>query len=304
VNMMMKLTVAFLATLAAADAAQAHGRRHIRRADYGYGNGYGYGGASSSSSAVFPIGTGAPSSSAAPSSVVVDTPLPSSTALPVEGTTGVPSLTGGFHVPFPSGTGVSFPVTGAVNATGTAPGEYIVHVTTETLTYTVGVGSTAHPVTTEIVQTSTETIYKTIVITAPGPAPTGVDSEGSVVPVEGPSGTTVISSTSTTTKFITVYPTPSGVPVDSEGSVVAPVPTGPAGECAPPLTVTITAKETITVTAGQEVPVTTAAPEATTSAVIVEVPSSTLAVPYPLGNSTVVVPNGSTGFVTFTKPVG
>lgn len=381
--MMMKLTVAFLATLAAADAAQSHGRRHIRRADYSYGNGYGHGSESSGLSAL-PVGTG--------SSAVVDTAAP----------TEVPSLTGGFEyptgpaggpsgsvdvpgtsgsvvvpdpatavvdstliafpstgipVPYPTGSGVSFPSTGIANTgtpdegqyvvtstiystqtftlTVTIPGEAdttklvtsvvpiataiitktsgvpdttevpvlsapiseIVHVITETLTYTVGVGSTAHPVTTEIVQTSTETIYQTIVVTVPAAEPTVVGSEDAVVS-EGPSGTTTVLSTSTTTKVITVYPVPAG---SSGASVALPISTGPAGECNPPVTQTVTVKETVTVTAGQEVPATTAKPDATNSAIDDLSSVSLSSVPYPLGNSTTVIP-ASTGFLTATKP--
>jgi hypothetical protein len=447
--MMMKLTVAFLATLAAADAAQAHGRRHVRRApqDYGYG---GYGGAESSgvSSAAFPLGTGSPSS------VIVETPAVSSTALPVEApSSSVPSVTGGFEyphgpagpsgtapgvpgpsgevpgpsgypvggpsgsagvpgpsghpvggpsgypvggpssvvvesvspssgvpalplttaapvesIPYPSGTGVAFPVTGVANTTAapgegeyivtstiystqiftltvtvpgeadatklitsvvpiatsictktsgvpdtvtapvaTAPVSEVVHVTTATLTYTIGVGSTAHPVTTEIVQTSTETIYKTIVVTQPAAPVSSVEAVGSVVPIETPTGTTVISSTSTTTKFVTVYPTPasSGYPVGAEGSVV-PVPAGASGECAPPLTETVTVKETVYVTAGYEAPATSALPADVTSAVVPGVPTGapvpSAPFPFPASNGTVAGP-APTGFLTQTKPV-
>jgi hypothetical protein len=59
--------------------------------------------------------------------------------------------------------------------------------------------------------------------------------------VATPTATTTISSTSTFTEIVTVYAVPS-----ESGSVVAAATTG-ISECAAPVTVTVTAQETVTV---------------------------------------------------------
>jgi len=182
---------------------------------------------------------------------------------------------------------------------------------TETLVYTVGVGSTAHPVTTEVVSTTTSTIYKTIVVTPPTGEKTAYP-EGK--PDESTS-TKTIKSTTTSTKYITVKPTPSGnVPVGQQGGK----PSGPAeGECAPPVTVTVTAKETVYVTKQQEKPKPTPSAEKPGSGYPTQPqkpsggagqpvkPSATPSPLYPIGNNgTHPYPAGPTGFKTSTKPSG
>ncbi|KAF2256389.1 hypothetical protein BU26DRAFT_20908 [Trematosphaeria pertusa] len=72
---MMKLTVAFLAALAAADAAHVHGR-HVRRDGYGYGGGYG-------ESSALPLTNGTTPAASTPAGI-------ESTALPAESSTGAP----------------------------------------------------------------------------------------------------------------------------------------------------------------------------------------------------------------------
>jgi hypothetical protein len=200
------------------------------------------------------------------------------------------------------------------------PVSEITHTITETLTYTVGTGENAHPTTTEITSTSTETIYKTMTITKDHASPTGAYEAGEEI-----TGTTTLLTTSTTTKYITVHPTPSKGAVESEVPSDS-YPTGPAappsneeGECKPqpPVTVTVTNQETVTVTVGQETPIAT---PASSAAVVTEapVPSSSAAVeseipvptsyvtvpviPYPAGNGTGAYPTAPTGFVTATKP--
>ncbi|ORY03947.1 hypothetical protein BCR34DRAFT_65207 [Clohesyomyces aquaticus] len=132
------------------------------------------------------------------------------------------------------------------------PASEITHKVTKTYTYTVGTGSVAHPTTTEVVETSTETVYKTIYLTKPA----GSIALPTATPAETLEGTTTVSSTSTTTKYITVYPTPAASSAEGLGSVVPTgpggvVPTGPAGgECLPPVTVTVTAQETVYVVSG------------------------------------------------------
>jgi hypothetical protein len=193
--------------------------------------------------------------------------------------------------------------------TSTAPASEITHKVTKTYTYTVGTGSVAHPTTTEVVETSTETVYKTIYLTRPAGStalPTGVATPAGTL-----EGTTTVSSTSTTTKFITVYPTPAASSAEGLGSVVPTgpggvVPTGPAGgECLPPVTVTVTAQETVYVTkdVNTEAPSATGIPVGGESTTALPAASSVASVPYPLGNST-LIPTGaaSTGFVTYTKP--
>lgn len=442
---MMKLTVAFLAALATADAAQAHGRRHHvrRQGDYGYGNG-GYGGGYPVNPP--PAGTGSPSSTAIPavpsdesstyppavetpavptppvvpsSSEGVDTsaiaigvssssiytefptfpgtgyPVPSppvesppvdSTGLPNFPGTGNSAFPTAYPTAYPTGSG-SFPVTDVANSTGSPDvttstiystqistvigcpqtvtdcpassthlvtsvvaiattvcpkttegpsstaipaneqGEEVIetsvteitHTITETLVYTVGTGPSAHPATTEVVSTSTETVYETVTITHPGSGATPTPGSSEEYPSgsgeeDYPEGTTTISSTSTTTKYITVYPSASGTPVDTEDSSAIPaVPTSGAGEgeeegeCAAPVTVTVTAQETVTVTATPDEPTpdvpATDVPSNTgevTSEYPVGTPSPS--VPYPFGNSTAYPTGGSTGFLTYTKP--
>lgn len=212
--------------------------------------------------------------------------------------------------------------------TSSVPVSEVTKKVTETLVYTVGVGSTAHPVTTEVVSTSTSTVYKTVVITLakPTPSPAGgypVGGQGSQ-PAGEETSTKTVKSTSTTTKYITVKPTPAStkVPVGTEGT---PVPGGPAGgeNCAVPTTVTVTAKETVYVTKGQEngkptpgapapgmpsAPAGPAYPEGTPVK-----PSGGAGMPvkpsakpsggmYPIHNGTNPYPAGPTGFHTSAKP--
>lgn len=216
----------------------------------------------------------------------------------------------------------SAPASSAGVVTSQYPVSEITKKVTETLVYTVGVGSTAHPVTTEVVSTATSTIYSTVVITigksTPAPGQQTAYPEGSPVP-EGP--TTTIKSTSTTTKYITVKPTPSGkVPVGETGTPGTPgapaggagKPSGGAGECAPPVTVTVTAKETVTVTKGQEKPTpgaekpgsgypTTPQESGKPSKPAGGAGKPTPSPLYPIGNNG-TYPAGPTGFKTSTKP--
>jgi hypothetical protein len=231
--------------------------------------------------------------------------------------------------------------------TSSYPVSEVVQTYTETLIYTVGVGSTAHPVTTEVTSTSTSTQYSTVVITVGKPTPTGevpADATGpaggenayptgpaggeNVYPKGGEDVTSTIKSTSTSTKYITVKPTPTGegdVPADSESNPSGPAggngayPTGnatpsvPAGseggeDCAAPVTVTVTAKETVTVTKGGDYPAATpnspeetpeVPSEHTASSGMPSVPTGMYPVP---GNGTNPYPAGPTGFKTSTKP--
>jgi hypothetical protein len=212
-----------------------------------------------------------------------------------------------------------------------------VHVSTETLVYTIGTGSSAHAVTTEVATTSTETIYKTIYITksyeTASPSKEGVESEAAPTGGKDEATTyTTLESTSTTTQFITVHPSASApaanvpgngygtgedVPVEGAGSVVPPGGgAGGAGECAPATTVTVTEQETVTVTAGQSTP-TAEVPaeeenvssayvpaESTPASDSAPVPTDVPA-PYPVGNGTLPSGTGaSSGFLTQTRPVG
>ncbi|KAL6703215.1 hypothetical protein ACN47E_010077 [Coniothyrium glycines] len=210
-------------------------------------------------------------------------------------------------------------------STSAYPVSEVTNVVTETLVYTVGVGSSAHPVTTEVVSTSTSTIYQTVVVTLSKPTPTPAGGEGYPVYPEGekPTGTSTIKSTTTSTKYITVKPTPSNVPVGTEGTPVA------GEDCPAPVTVTVTSRETVTVTKGSEKP-TGASGYPTDETPAGEKPtgdkptgdsakpskpagsypeypaSSAPAVPtgkYPVGNNgTAPYPAGPTGFKTSTKP--
>lgn len=229
-------------------------------------------------------------------------------------------------------------VTEAVSST---PVTEKVHVSTETLVYTVGTGSSAHAVTTEVASTSTETIYKTIYKTRPGQETpvASVSKEGETAAPTGgnagPTTYTTLESTSTTTKLVTVYPSApaasapaasvpgngygtgsnTDVPVEGAGSQVAPTGGAATGECAPPTTVTVTKQETVTVTAGQSTPTSdvpaegedvSSAPytpaESTPASESSPKPTGPV-IPYPAGNGT--VPSGaSSGFLTQTRPVG
>jgi hypothetical protein len=178
-------------------------------------------------------------------------------------------------------------------------------------------------------------MYSTVVITVKGSQPAGgypvaTPSAGMPGKPEGPTGTSTLTSTSTSTKYITVKPTPTGsVPVGQEGTPVGgsdkpsgSSPAGPAGgngeDCAVPVTVTVTAKETVTVTAGQSVPTSgagypavPAVPENASSAAPVK-PSGGAGMPpkpsapaggmYPITNGTNPYPAGPTGFKTSAKP--
>ncbi|KAF1358242.1 hypothetical protein EJ07DRAFT_76447, partial [Lizonia empirigonia] len=68
-------------------------------------------------------------------------------------------------------TATSAPSAPAV-VTSAYPVSEVPHEVTETLTYTVGVGSSAHPVTTEVTSTSIQTIYSTVVVTKDTPTET------------------------------------------------------------------------------------------------------------------------------------
>ncbi|KAF2745582.1 hypothetical protein M011DRAFT_129127 [Sporormia fimetaria CBS 119925] len=325
---MMKLTVAFLASLAAVDAAQPFRQRHVRRAvnTLDFGNGYQTGETPSS----VLHGTGVPSSTVTPESSALPSETDSSTVAQESSTaesstaessttctetessvmatgsgTGAPVYPTAYptgETPYGNSTDIVEKVTSTTFSTTTltitaeptesvmptgreeeviTSSEEVTHTVTETLTYTVGTGTSAHPVTTEITSTSTETIYKTITVTR--------DSAASDVP-EVPSdeeleltSTLTSTTTSTTTRYVTVRPTPAESGVLGDGR---PAPTGGAGEeeCLPPVTVTITEKETVTVTEAPYIPSATA--------------------PYPTGNGTDPLPTGgvgSTGFLTSTK---
>jgi hypothetical protein len=133
------------------------------------------------------------------------------------------------------------------------PVSEITHTITETLTYTVGTGQNAHPTTTEITSVTTETVYATMTITKGTQAsatPAGYPVGGGEEEI---TGTTTSTTTSTTTKYITVFPSPSaGANEGGQYTPGVPAPTGPAGgegqgECLPPVTVTVTSQETVTV---------------------------------------------------------
>jgi hypothetical protein len=205
-----------------------------------------------------------------------------------------------------------------VKVTSEYPVSEVVKTLTETLVYTVGVGSTAHPVTTEVVKTSTSTVYSTVVVTVG--KNTGDKTAYPEGKPEGPTGTTTIKSTTTSTKYITVKPTPSSSgKVPSVGEQGYPVVSGSkngGADCAAPVTVTVTAKETVTVTKGQdkpsatpyaskpalEYPVSSGKPVKPSGGADVPKPSATPSAKYPIGNGTHPYPAGPTGFKTSTKP--
>lgn len=212
----------------------------------------------------------------------------------------------------------------ATGAVGTPVPSTVVEDHTKTLTATVGTGENAHLTT----YTITDKVTKTVYVTA-GPSP----SEAGEAPKSEPTTTLTTDITSTIGVTLTVteglptggnaYPTgpkPSGVPVTPEGSQA---PGGGEGECAPPVTVTVTAKETVTVTEGSStgtaVPDDVPSHETSTGAsgpsdkptgvphpskpTTPEKPTGMpTGAPYPTGNGTAPVVPGSTGFVTSTKP--
>lgn len=291
---MMKLTVAFLATLAAADAAQAHGRRHVRRAGPDYGNGYGYGappayslpgtGAHASSTVALPatsdlpkggegspsslpyvgtgtapaISTGSPAAEYPPTfdTVVPSAPLTTApvhpTAYPTGGSPAAISSSGLVLSPSENCTTTaaphsSSPSPGKQTVVTETPVSEITHTITETLTYTVGRGENAHQTTTEIVSTSTETIYKTVTLTKEQEHAAPTPSAGQ----EDITGTTTVRTTSTTVKYITVHPTPAVPTAGEQGASPSKgADQGKGADCAPPVTVTVTAQETVTVVSG------------------------------------------------------
>lgn len=193
---------------------------------------------------------------------------------------------------------------------------------THTLIYTVGTGSTAHAVTTEVTSTSTKTLTKTVVITQHKPKPTPETPYKDSYPSGGEEyGTKTIKSTTTSTKYITVHATPSNKVPSKEQTY----PTGPAkgDECAAPVTVTVTAKQTVTVTKGSHKPSHTPSSDKpqppsneyppakpSPSKPVGEEyppyqptkPSATPSAKYPVGNGTHPYPAGPTGFKTSAKP--
>lgn len=375
---MMRLTVAFLAALAAADAAEARTHRHARR-QYGSGYDTGYGEVPAVSSKESPkynptsaevFVSSVPSDTYPPT---VETPLhtsaygsgfeegpevpeptstidygngygakptpegegvyPSSEAVPsgvypsskpVEGGEVYPTAplpgTGYQGTGYP-GTGYQpskTPLSDYVSSVATpVPTEYVTskvpvseveECTTETLTYTVGVGSSAHPVVTEVTHTRTSTIYQTITVGKAKPTPE-VPAGGEDYPVS--SSTITVKSTTTSTKYITVKPTPTSgyeVPAGGQGT--------PEGEeeCAAPATVTVTAKETVYVTkeaskptaypevpaGGEDKPEDEEKPEDEYPAYPPVQPTPSVKYPVPSGNGT--YPAGPTGFHTSYKP--
>lgn len=202
----------------------------------------------------------------------------------------------------------SAPAATPVKVSSQVPYSEVVTKVTETLVYTVGVGSTAHPVTTEVVKTSTSTLYKTVVVSASKPGyPQGKPDEST--------STKTIKSTTTSTKYVTVKPTPTGnsnVPVGEQGKPAGPA--GGASDCAKPVTVTVTAKETVYVTKEQEKPKPTPGAEKPGSGYPTNPqkpsggadkptkPSATPSAHYPIANGTNPYPAGPTGFKTSTKP--
>ncbi|KAB2099722.1 hypothetical protein AG0111_0g12063 [Alternaria gaisen] len=259
---MMKLTVTFLAALTAADAAEARSHRQARRQ---YGNGYGEVLAHSSKpvvqSSVAPLpynpttaevfAASVPAALTYPSS---GTPTPAGdygsgfSEKPYDGgeSSKVPHPAENSSVAYPGHESSDKPVKDATtypSATGTYP-------PTGYPAYPTGTGSypkSSTPLSDYVIKT----IYSSVVITQnkPKPTPEATPYKDNYPTSEDEYGTTTIKST--TTKYVTIKATPSNKTPSKEQTY----PTGPAGpsrgkgeECAAPVTVTVTAKETITVT--------------------------------------------------------
>lgn len=213
----------------------------------------------------------------------------------------------------------------SVEAVATPVPSEVVEDKTEVLTQTIGTGENAHETKITITSKVTKTIYVTgdasvPVTTSVSPEQTGGADEP----------TTYVTSdvTSTVAKTLTITEgapsgtgspsngSPSGVPVNPEDTPVNP--SGGAEECAPPVTVTVTAQETVTVTAGDSTPTgtdtpanpgevpsedtTTISPEQPTNTAIPQHPTG--GAPYPTLNGTAPHFPGSSGFLTATKPSG
>lgn len=260
-----------------------------------------------SGGAGYPTGTGVSPASSTPLSDYVTKTI-YSTQIYSTGSAVVTSVVAVGTTCIPKGEADKTPSPSApAKITSKIPVSEVVKTLTETLVYTVGVGSTAHGVTTKVTSTSTSTIYQTIVVTPT--AEKSVYPEGGNYP-EGPVGTSTIKSTTTSTKYITVKPTPSaGVPgkdnypVGNAGKPSA----GNGEDCAVPTTVTVTQKETVTVTAGVPSKPTATPASGEYPSGKPEVPAGGAGKPtpsgkYPINNGTNPYPAGPTGFQTSTKP--
>lgn len=217
--------------------------------------------------------------------------------------------------------------TGAV-VTASNPVSEVTHEVVQTATLTVGPSSSARVITQTFTRTSVETIYQTVTLTR-SKASTTATPESSDKPVVGGGedveGTTTLTSTSTSTQYITVHSTRTPVAGETGSAVELPTGTAVGGEsCAAPSTVTVTAQETVYVTVGNVESATTFTPSAVPefSTIGEEAPSSTAAevvpttiettitsdlpkqtfAPYPIKNGTHASPTASSGFLTFTKP--
>ncbi|KAH0543650.1 hypothetical protein FGG08_002088 [Glutinoglossum americanum] len=226
-----KVSVLLMAAVASASPAQP-GRR-----DYGY---YPHPPAHSNETSVVDLPTTVTVLPIA-SSIGTGYSLPTTTTEVVG-----PIATGVTNYPTGTESGVVYPVP----TTNTK-------VTAATLTYTQGTGASATVVTTTVMRTFTEIEYYTVFIPDGGKHTT----DAALPVATHDSLTTTISSTSTFTTTITVFPVDStDKPVYGADVTAAGVPTG---GCASPVTVTVTAPgstTTVTVTASPEYanPMTTA----------------------------------------------
>jgi hypothetical protein len=245
--------------------------------------------------------------------VVTETRAITTTVCPVKDASSISSQIASNLPPKPTGTG-SGP---AVTSDESGP------TTDATLTYTLGTGTSTTVVTTTIKHTSTATLYATSTADFQGE---GSDGEPTVGSGSEPTGakdepTTTLMSTATSTRYVTVYPAPSGESGGSEGS-------GECGAPCAPVTVTVAASTvTVTETAAASCPTadegvkgnaftstqdglgstpTEDAGAAPTDSDVVIVPSTKTVIPVPptsapYGNGTAPYPTGAaapSGFVT------
>ncbi|KAJ9658109.1 hypothetical protein H2201_007890 [Coniosporium apollinis] len=235
-----KLSVAAVAALATLGSAHSH-RRHAHIARQGYSNetvshayptevtGYPTGGETASptemttstiySTATFTITSCAPTITNCPADAtkVVTSVIAVSTTVCPKSEVGSSSSgyadSSSWAYPDPSssavdpiGTGVhSYPAS-SVAATETP---IATEVTNSTLTYTLGTGSSTTVITTTIRRTSTQYATKTVIMTRPTSDANATET-GPVGTESGSAPTTTISSTSTLTRVVTVYPVPAG----------------------------------------------------------------------------------------------
>ena len=140
-----------------------------------------------------------------------------------------------------------------VDAVATPIPSEVVEDQTTVMTQTIGTGENAHETQITITNKVTKTVYVTGVDTAVTPEKTPVAGEGEPTTYVTTDVTSTVGMTLTITEGAptgTGSPstgTPSDIPADSEDTPVKPSGGAGEGECAPPVTVTVTAQETVTV---------------------------------------------------------